>query len=122
MLLKLPSNRGDAPSQISKLITHSHDRSAALSAMRRALDSYVIRGVQHNTPLLRSVLDVPAFVEGNLSTAFLAETFPTVEDSAPCQLPLTQQQEDEMLALAVMLWLEKEQQLAGDHSLQVSLL
>ena len=40
--------------------------------MRRALDSYVIRGVQHNAPLLRSVLDIPAFEAGQLSTAFLA--------------------------------------------------
>lgn len=87
--------------------------------MRRALDSYVIRGVRHNTPLLRSVLDVPAFVAGNLSTAFLAEHYPSREDSAPSRLPLTQQQEDQMLALAAMLWLDKEQQLASGPGLQV---
>lgn len=58
--------------QISKLVTKGVDRPSTLAAMRRALDSYVIRGVQHNAPLLRSVLDIPAFRAGQLSTAFLA--------------------------------------------------
>lgn len=57
--------------QISKLVTHGVDRPSALAGMRRALDSYVIRGVQHNAPLLRSVLDAPDFVAGHISTAFL---------------------------------------------------
>lgn len=57
---------------ISKLCTHAVDRPSTLAAMRAALDSYVIRGVQHNTPLLRSVLDVPSFQAGTISTAFLA--------------------------------------------------
>ena len=65
--------------------------------MRRALDSYVIRGVQHNAPLLRSVLDVPSFVAGNISTAFLAEHYPTPEASSPDRLPLTPQQEEQLL-------------------------
>jgi len=60
------------PLQISKLVTRGVDRPSTLGAMRRALDSYVIRGVQHNAPLLRSVLDIPAFEAGQLSTAFLA--------------------------------------------------
>ena len=85
------------PLQISKLVTHGVDRPAALAGMRRALDSYVIRGVQHNAPLLRSVLDVPAFVAGNISTAFLAEHYPTPEASSPDRLPLTPQQEEQLL-------------------------
>ena len=56
---------------VAKLVTHGVDRAAALAGMRAALDAYVIRGVQHNAPLLRSVLDVPQFVEGRLSAAFL---------------------------------------------------
>lgn len=60
------------PLQISKLVTRGVDRPSTLAAMRRALDSYVIRGVQHNAPLLRSVLDIAAFEAGHLSTAFLA--------------------------------------------------
>jgi hypothetical protein len=85
--------------------------------MRRALDSYVIRGVQHNAPLLRSVLDVPAFVAGNISTAFLAEHYPTPEASSPERLPLTPRQEEQLLALAALLWVRKEQRLSGGDGL-----
>ncbi|KAK2079800.1 hypothetical protein QBZ16_002195 [Prototheca wickerhamii] len=72
---------------ICKLITHADDRAGALARMRGALDSYVVRGVQHNIPLLRSVLDVPDFVAGTFSTAFLKEHYPTPEASAPAEQP-----------------------------------
>ena len=100
-------------------MTHGIDRPAALAGLRRALDSYVIRGVQHNAPLLRSVLDVPAFVAGNISTAFLAEHYPTPEASSPDRLPLTPQQEEQLLAMAALLWVRKEQRLSGGDGLQV---
>ena len=105
--------------QISKLVTHGVDRPAALAGMRRALDNYVIRGVQHNAPLLRSVLDVPAFVAGHVSTAFLAEHYPTPEASAPDRLPLSAGQEEQLLALAALLWVGKQQRLRGGDGLQV---
>ncbi len=107
------------PRQISKLVTHGPDRAGALAGMRSALDSYVIRGVQHNAPLLRSVLDVPQFVEGNVSTAFLAEHYPTPEASAPERLPLSERQRDQLLALAAMLWVGREQRLSGGNPLEV---
>lgn len=37
---------------ICKLITYGKDRKEALKHMNDALDSYVIRGVQHNIPFL----------------------------------------------------------------------
>lgn len=167
------------PPQISKLVTRGVDRPSTLATMRRALDSYVIRGVQHNAPLLRSVLDIPAFQDGQISTAFLAgepvgrgnqggecaclccwgcaggrvlvekqappvaacgmttcrpiprrpacppptfpaaENFPTPESSAPDRLPLSSGQEDQLLALAAMLWAGREQRLSGGGNLQV---
>ncbi|KAL4856779.1 Propionyl-CoA carboxylase alpha chain [Chlorella vulgaris] len=98
---------------ISKLVTHGVDRQSALAGMRRALDSYVIRGVRHNATLLRSVLDVPQFVEGDLSTAFLAQHYPTPASSAPDRLPLSSQQADELLAMAAMLWVGKQRRLSS---------
>lgn len=89
------------------------DRQSALAGMRRALDSYVIRGVRHNATLLRSVLDVPQFVEGDLSTAFLAQHYPTPASSAPDRLPLSSQQADELLAMAAMLWVGKQRRLSS---------
>ena len=108
-----------ACAQISKLVAHGVDRPAALAGMRRALDAYVIRGLQHNAPLLRSVLDAPAFVAGHISTAFLAEHYPEAEASSPHRLPLTPQQEEQLLALAALLWVGKEQRLSGGDGLQV---
>ena len=88
---------------ISKLVGYGATRAEALSKAAHALDAYVIRGLQHNAPLLRSVLDAPDFVAGDFSTAFLAEHFPTPEASAPMNLPLTVEREQEVLALAAAL-------------------
>ncbi|MDO9333446.1 MAG: biotin/lipoyl-containing protein [Dehalococcoidales bacterium] len=61
---------------ISKLITYGKDRTEALAHMRRALDSYVIRGVTHNINFLRSLCDHPRFIEGRLTTNFIPEEYP----------------------------------------------
>jgi propionyl-CoA carboxylase alpha chain len=98
---------------ISKLVGYGPDRATALQKAARALDSYVIRGVQHNAPLLRSVLDAPDFVAGDFSTAFLAEHFPTPEASAPTNLPLIEKREQEVLALAAALQVWKDLRVAG---------
>ncbi|KAL4458176.1 hypothetical protein ABPG75_013041 [Micractinium tetrahymenae] len=103
---------------ISKLVAHGPDRAGALAGMRSALDSYVICGVQHNAPLLRSVLDVPQFVSGSVSTAFLAQHYPTPEASAPERLTLGERQRDQLLALAAMLWVGRERRLRGGGPLQ----
>ena len=62
---------------ICKLCTHGPDRDAALKQMQHALDTYVIKGVTHNIPLLRDVISHPRFRKGKLSTGFLAEEYPT---------------------------------------------
>jgi propionyl-CoA carboxylase alpha chain len=60
--------------------------------MAKALDSYVIRGVTHNVPLLRDVITEKRFVSGNISTKYLPETYPdgfkgkTLTDTQECHL------------------------------------
>ena len=61
---------------IAKLCTHGPDRAAAVEAMARALDAFVIRGLEHNTPFLSAVMDQPRFREGRLTTAYISEEFP----------------------------------------------
>jgi len=61
---------------ICKLCTYGNTRDEALNVMERALDNYVIKGVTHNIPLLREVIDHPRFRKGALSTKFLPEEFP----------------------------------------------
>jgi propionyl-CoA carboxylase alpha chain len=52
--------------------------------METALDHYVIRGVKNNIPLLRDIIQQPKFIQGDISTNFLAETYP---DGFPGRFP-----------------------------------
>ncbi|KAK4472924.1 hypothetical protein MN116_004129 [Schistosoma mekongi] len=61
---------------ICKLVTYGPDRQTALNTMAKALDSYVIRGVAHNIPLLRDIITEKRFVSGNISTKYLSEVYP----------------------------------------------
>ncbi|CAH8492421.1 unnamed protein product [Schistosoma rodhaini] len=61
---------------ICKLVTYGPDRQTALNTMTKALDSYVIRGVTHNIPLLRDIVTEKRFVSGDISTKYLSEVYP----------------------------------------------
>ncbi len=61
---------------IAKLITYGADRNTAIARMREALDAFYIRGVSHNIGFLASLLAKPRFVEGRLTTNFIAEEYP----------------------------------------------
>src|ERR671913_97444 len=60
-------------SMLTKLTCRGRDFPAAVSRAKRALAEFRIRGVATNIPFLRAVLDDPAFVAGDLSTAFIEE-------------------------------------------------
>ncbi|XP_061692743.1 propionyl-CoA carboxylase alpha chain, mitochondrial isoform X1 [Syngnathoides biaculeatus] len=86
---------------ISKLITYGATRAEALAKMEDALDSYVIRGVTHNIPLLREIITHPRFISGDISTNFLPEIYP--DGFKGHQLPVEQQQE--LVASAAALYI-----------------
>ena len=67
---------------VAKLITKGPDRASAIAAMRTALDAFHIRGIGHNIPFLAALMAHPRFVEGRLSTGFIAEEFPDGFDGA----------------------------------------
>ncbi len=60
---------------IAKLCAHGSDRTAA-AGMARALDDFLIEGVEHNIPFLSAVMDQPRFLDGRLTTGYIAEEFP----------------------------------------------
>ena len=60
---------------IAKLCAHGTDRVAATRRLSRALDGFVIEGLGHNIPFLGAVLANPRFVEGRLTTNFIAEEY-----------------------------------------------
>ena len=61
---------------ISKLVTHGENRDQAIDRMQDALDQYLIRGVESNISFLSSVLSQADFINGNLTTDFIADNYP----------------------------------------------
>jgi acetyl-CoA carboxylase, biotin carboxylase subunit len=58
-------------SLIAKLIVHAPDRTQAISRLRRALDEFVVSGINTNIDLYRRIASSADFVEGHLDTGFL---------------------------------------------------
>ena len=62
---------------IAKLVTHGPDRDAAIAAQAHALDAFYIDGIRHNIAFLAALMQHPRWRAGKLSTAFIAEEFPS---------------------------------------------
>ncbi|OWU85167.1 acetyl-CoA carboxylase [Oceanicola sp. 22II-s10i] len=61
---------------IAKLCTWAPTRAEAIEAMRVALDTFEVEGIGHNLPFVAAVMDHPKFVNGEMTTAFIAEEYP----------------------------------------------
>jgi propionyl-CoA carboxylase alpha chain len=61
---------------IAKLITYAPTRAEATRRMVTALDSFVIRGVNHNIGFLAAIMEKQRFKDGRLSTDFIGLEFP----------------------------------------------
>lgn len=61
---------------ISKLITYGQTRDESIKRMVDALDTYIIHGLRHNIPLLRSVLVQDRYRSGKITTKYLEEQYP----------------------------------------------
>jgi propionyl-CoA carboxylase alpha chain len=81
---------------IAKLVTHAPSRLEAIDAQARALDAFLIEGIQDNIPFLGAVMDEPRFRSGDITTAYIKEEFPDgFSGTAP-----TQDQRDLLVACA----------------------
>ncbi len=58
-------------SLIAKLIAYGSDRSEALARMARALDLFIIEGIETTIPLHQTIVRHPDFVKGDYGTSFL---------------------------------------------------
>ena len=63
-------------SMIAKLIVHAATRDQAISKMRDALNSFVIRGISSNIPFQAALMQHPRFHSGHFNTGFIAEEYP----------------------------------------------
>lgn len=59
----------------AKLIVWGMDRADAIAKMRRALDEFVIEGVETTIPFCRFVMDQPNFIEGDFRIDFVQKHF-----------------------------------------------
>ena len=62
-------------SMLAKLICHGKTREDARRGLIEALNGYHIEGVSTNIDFVTSVLCLPEFAEGNLSTGFIEQHF-----------------------------------------------
>ena len=60
-------------SMIAKLIVHGRDRPEAIAKMRLALDTFIIEGVTTTIPFLRTLMNHPKFISGEVHTKFLEQ-------------------------------------------------
>jgi acetyl-CoA carboxylase, biotin carboxylase subunit len=67
---------------ISKLVVWGEDRRQAVARMRRALDEYVVRGIETNLPFHRLCLRHPSFIEGEYDTGFIGRESARLTPSA----------------------------------------
>jgi acetyl-CoA carboxylase biotin carboxylase subunit len=60
-------------SMIAKLIVHAPDRNICLMRLRRALDEYVISGIDTNIQLHQRLLQAPVFIDGDYNIHWLEQ-------------------------------------------------
>jgi propionyl-CoA carboxylase alpha chain len=61
---------------IAKLCAYGADRNAAIARLRDALDGFYVAGLRHNIAFLAAIVGKQRFVDGALSTDFIADEFP----------------------------------------------
>jgi len=66
---------------IAKLIVWGSDRTQAIQRMRRALNEYVIQGIETTIPFGRLVMGSESFQSGRLSTHFIEDEFSDLAES-----------------------------------------
>jgi acetyl-CoA carboxylase biotin carboxylase subunit len=69
-------------SLVAKLITYGKDRCEAIQRMRRALDMFVVEGIQTTIPLHEQILNSDDFRAGKFDTSFVARLNQTLEEDA----------------------------------------
>lgn len=89
----------------AKLVTWGMDREDAIRKMRRALDEFIIEGVETTIPFCRYVMDHPKFIDGDFQIDFVQKYY------RPEQLPTPG--EHEYLAAVIAAVLDAEESAHG---------
>jgi acetyl-CoA carboxylase biotin carboxylase subunit len=65
---RVPSNYD---SMVAKLLVHQPTRAEAFAVMRRCLREFIVEGIHTTIPILKTIFDTPAFIEGKVDTTFI---------------------------------------------------
>ena len=65
-------------SLIAKLIVWGDNRTEAIARMRRALDEFIIEGIETTIPLHRKIFQDPGFIKSKYATNYLDKLIPTL--------------------------------------------
>lgn len=60
---------------LAKLIVYGKNRTEAINRMKRALNSYRVKGIKTSIPFELAVMDSPEFIDGNYDTGFIENNF-----------------------------------------------
>ncbi len=60
-------------SMIAKVITTDRNRDEAINKMRRALDEFIIEGIETTVPFHRKLMDDPNYIKGIYTTKFMED-------------------------------------------------
>ncbi|MBW7939130.1 MAG: acetyl-CoA carboxylase biotin carboxylase subunit, partial [Candidatus Omnitrophica bacterium] len=60
-------------SLIAKLIAYAPTREEAIARMKRALEEFVIEGIQTTIPFHQKLMNHPDFINGNVHTGYVEE-------------------------------------------------
>ena len=66
-------------SMIAKLIGHGNSREETLARLNRALDMFVIEGIQTSIPLHKKIINHADFIQGRFGTSFLPQLLSQLE-------------------------------------------
>ncbi|KAL1513319.1 hypothetical protein ABEB36_002741 [Hypothenemus hampei] len=91
-------------SLICKLVCHDNNRENVIEKSIKALDTYIIRGIEHNIPLLRDVLSRKSFREGCITTNYLPLAYPEGFKG----LTLEERDRHKLVAVAAVLFAANE--------------
>ncbi|HVJ02267.1 MAG TPA: biotin/lipoyl-containing protein, partial [Sphingomonas sp.] len=89
---------------IAKLITWAPTREEAAARQVAALDRFRIDGIGHNIDFLSAIVQHPRFLEGRLTTGFIAEEYPEGFAGAPASAELQRK----LAAVAAVIDLERQ--------------
>lgn len=88
---------------ICKLVTWGDDRATAIKRMDAALNTYIIRGLNHNSAFLQSVIRSKRFASGKITTNFIKEEYPDGWTGSE----LTQEEAEQLVAATVAVHQER---------------